>query len=496
MMKYIVIIFLLLVSVRVYGQENIITLNQYAPVMYQPAWAAIDHEATLSVINRKTFVTSGISYQSSFFAVELPVVDGRSGRRLFGVGAHASHKDAGSSDLLKAINAGLSLSYELPLDKNHSIGFGLQSVYSEKRTSLESLTTGSQWLASEFRFDPNADLGERIVESRIRYFNINAGILWHWYDHISRKSKAVVSVSAFDLNRPNDSFLHDENEIPVSYFFMATAPVYQTQKFELWPAVFYQQTVVNEFRLQLTGKFHFTNENPYDIIRSGTIDLVTQFDFRNSLSLGILINQPHVSIGFSYNFGVAIASAAQPFRNGTEAGIRFAKTLWNPKPSTVVITNTAISTKRNFDVSQPRNQPPAADQPSDVDIIQKNIGTLAKVNAVRFELDKDFKFTFGKAELSAEAKLYLDDLVKLLKDNPEYNLEVIGHTDNVGKPVVNYRLSSARAQAVAQYLIGAGVPSDRIKHTGRGDTEPLAPNDSEENKSKNRRVHFVIYVNR
>jgi type IX secretion system PorP/SprF family membrane protein len=494
-MKYIAIIFLLLVSVRTNGQERITTLSQYVPVMYQPAWAVTDHDATLSVINRKTFVTSGISYQSNFFAVELPVVDRQSGRRLFGVGVHASHKDTGSSDLLKAINAGLSLSYELPLDKNHSIGFGLQSVYSEKRTSLERLTTGSQWLASEFRFDPNADMGETILENRIRYVNVNAGILWHWYDHISRKSKAVVSVSAFDLNRPNDSFLRDKNKIPVSYIFAATARIFQTRKFELWPAVFYQQTAVKEFRLQLTGKFHFTNENPYDIIRSGTIDLVTQFDFRNSLSLGILINQPNVSIGFSYNFGVAIASATQPFQNGTEVGIRFAKTLWNPKPSTVVIANTVIGTKRSFEVSQPKNQPPV-DQPSDVDIIQKNIGTLARVNAVRFELDKDFKFAFGKAELSAEAKLYLDDLVKLLKDNPEYNLEVIGHTDNVGKPVVNYRISAARAQAVAQYLIAAGVLPDRIKHTGRGDTEPLAPNDSEENKSKNRRVHFVIYVNR
>lgn len=491
----ITILFLLILETTV-AQQNVIALSQYVPVMYQPAWSAIDHDATLAVINRKTFVTSGISYQSNFFAAEFPVTNRQSGRRLFGIGLHAVHKDAGSTDLLKALDAGLSLAYELPLQKDHSIAFGMQSAYTDKRTSLEALTTGNQWLASEFRFDPDADLGETIIENRIRYLNVNAGLLWHWYDHVTRKTKAIVSASAFDLNRPGDSFLDEASRVPLTYLFSASAPVFQSKKLELWPSVFYHRAIVQEFRFQFSAKLHFTNENPYDIIRSGTLDLLTQFDFRNNLSLGIMINQPNVSVGFSYNFGVAIASAAQPFRNGTEVGIRLVKTLWRVRPATVVIANTSIGAKRTFQPTLSRNQTPVSAAPSDVEVIQEKIGTLAKVSAVRFELDKDFKFAFGKTELSAEAKLYLDELVLLLNNNPEYNVEVIGHTDNVGKPIVNYRLSAARAQAVAQYLITKGISADRLKHAGRGDTEPIAPNDSEENKSKNRRVHFVIYVNR
>ncbi|NBP68312.1 MAG: OmpA family protein [Cytophagia bacterium] len=121
---------------------------------------------------------------------------------------------------------------------------------------------------------------------------------------------------------------------------------------------------------------------------------------------------------------------------------------------------------------------------------------MAKVKSVEFELEKDFKFTFGRAELNQEAKVYLDELYVLLKNNPEYQLEIIGHTDNVGKHLANYHLSTARAQAVAQYLKQIGLAPDRVKYIGRGDTEPVAPNDTEENKAKNRRVEFIIFINR
>ncbi len=478
------------------SQEQVYTLNQYVPLIYQPSYSAHDNDASVSFLNRKTFVTSGVSYQNNMFTAELPFIIKSTGRRFAGIGLHVTQKDAGSTDLLNVVNAGLSVAYSLHVHKHQFISFGMQSVYNDKKTSLESLTTGSQWLAAEFRFDPDADMGETIIENRVRYFGFNAGATWHWQDRLSGNMKARIGLSAFDLNKPNDSFLQGQSKIPISYLANAGVMLYQSRRFEIWPQLYYYHTQTRDaLNIALSTKLLFANENPYDIIKSGSIELISQFDFKNDLSLGLALNQPGVSIGFSYNFGIASNAADQPYRNGSEVGIRIFKTLWKPKPATIVIENTSIGTKRNIDFGT-RIQEKKSEQSSDVDVIQKNIEDLAKVNSVRFELDKDFKFTFGKSELSPEAKLYLDDIFNLLQKNPEYNLEVIGHTDNVGKPHVNYRLSAARAQAVAQYLIERGVSNDRIKHTGRGDTEPVAGNDTEENRSKNRRVHFIIYVNR
>ena len=71
-------------------------------------------------------------------------------------------------------------------------------------------------------------------------------------------------------------------------------------------------------------------------------------------------------------------------------------------------------------------------------------------------------------------------------------IEVAGHTDNTGDPAANLSLSQARAASVVKYLTDRGISEGRLKARGYGDTKPLAPNDTEENKAKNRRTEFTI----
>lgn len=101
-------------------------------------------------------------------------------------------------------------------------------------------------------------------------------------------------------------------------------------------------------------------------------------------------------------------------------------------------------------------------------------------------------FETGSATLKADSKYELDNLVTGLNAYPAINIEVAGHTDNVGDPAENLALSSARAAAVAKYLTDRGISSGRLKPRGYGDSKPLAPNDTAENRSKNRRTEFTI----
>lgn len=101
-------------------------------------------------------------------------------------------------------------------------------------------------------------------------------------------------------------------------------------------------------------------------------------------------------------------------------------------------------------------------------------------------------FDSGKSVVKPESKPALDEVAKLLKADPGLKLWVVGHTDSVGKVDDNLRLAQARAEAVAAELSGAhGVAANRLKGFGAGPLAPVAENDSEAGRAKNRRVELV-----
>lgn len=101
-------------------------------------------------------------------------------------------------------------------------------------------------------------------------------------------------------------------------------------------------------------------------------------------------------------------------------------------------------------------------------------------------------FDFDKSELKAESFIELDKLVDLLKKNPAVKIEIAGHTDNKGDKKYNQTLSQKRAESVVNYLIQKGITSTRLVAKGYGDTMPIFPNDTEENKAKNRRTELKV----
>jgi OOP family OmpA-OmpF porin len=102
-------------------------------------------------------------------------------------------------------------------------------------------------------------------------------------------------------------------------------------------------------------------------------------------------------------------------------------------------------------------------------------------------------FDFDKATLTPEARRLLDDVAVKLKANPGAKVGIEGHTDAMGSEPYNERLSLARANAVREYLISAGVPGSQIADVrGYGESKPIASNDTEEGRAENRRVEIIV----
>lgn len=111
------------------------------------------------------------------------------------------------------------------------------------------------------------------------------------------------------------------------------------------------------------------------------------------------------------------------------------------------------------------------------------------------EFSSKVLFGFDKSTLSGEAKASLDKLVKILKEYPDTNIELQGHTDSKGTEAYNQELSIKRASAVANYLATKAITSGRVTLKGFGESSPKYENDTEEGRALNRRVEFLITAN-
>lgn len=105
---------------------------------------------------------------------------------------------------------------------------------------------------------------------------------------------------------------------------------------------------------------------------------------------------------------------------------------------------------------------------------------------------KNINFSDGEYDLPHTAFAQLDSLALFLKQNSEIDIVIVGYTDNVGDENENQKLSELRAKAVHQYLIQKGVQASHLSYMGRGESGSVAPNDSPENRLKNRRVELQI----
>jgi OOP family OmpA-OmpF porin len=101
-------------------------------------------------------------------------------------------------------------------------------------------------------------------------------------------------------------------------------------------------------------------------------------------------------------------------------------------------------------------------------------------------------FDFNKDTIKASSRPVLDEAVSVLKEFEDVRIHIVGHTDDVGTPAFNEDLSKRRADAVKKYLVDKGIDASRITTEGRGATDPDAPNDTEANRAKNRRIEFEI----
>ena len=113
-------------------------------------------------------------------------------------------------------------------------------------------------------------------------------------------------------------------------------------------------------------------------------------------------------------------------------------------------------------------------------------------NALRIGIASDATFEFDRAEIQPQFKPTYAKIADVLADYERTIVHIVGHTDSIGSDTYNLGLSRRRAESVGLFLRSQGVSGDRLIYEGRGESEPLASNETSEGRRRNRRVDIVI----
>jgi outer membrane protein OmpA-like peptidoglycan-associated protein len=118
------------------------------------------------------------------------------------------------------------------------------------------------------------------------------------------------------------------------------------------------------------------------------------------------------------------------------------------------------------------------------------------LQAIKVTFDSGILFTTGKSDLNASSKSALLKFAASLKETPETDITIYGHTDNKGSRDLNLKLSNDRAASVSSFLTANGITKDRMTTEGKAYDEPVADNSTEAGRTQNRRVEIYITANK
>jgi outer membrane protein OmpA-like peptidoglycan-associated protein len=123
----------------------------------------------------------------------------------------------------------------------------------------------------------------------------------------------------------------------------------------------------------------------------------------------------------------------------------------------------------------------------------KTVPARARLTGNRIVIDEMIQFEYDSAEILPESHGILDEVVKVMTDNPRVKkLDIIGYTSSEGSKKHNEELSTNRAASVMKYLVEHGIDAGRLSSQGKGPADPIQSNDTEEGRIANRRVEFHV----
>lgn len=240
---------------------------------------------------------------------------------------------------------------------------------------------------------------------------------------------------------------------------------------------FRQKHAVGSFTATAKADGFYDTEQIFEIEKVGSTEYVT-IAMRPCPILRIRVTNKET--------GLAVPATVQIRKSGVE------------EPAYSLATDSTTGTTRQRLEEGPRYSLHITQMGYDtVDLAIANIGDSLNIQLTPIKkgevfIVKNLHFATNKTRILARSEQALNDLYMYLARNPQVRIKIVGHTDSVGKDEANQKLSDGRANAVMADLIERGISADRMQAEGRGETQPIDTNDTEDGRQNNRRVEIEI----
>ena len=246
---------------------------------------------------------------------------------------------------------------------------------------------------------------------------------------------------------------------------------------QITPKGLRQKHALGNFTVDVKAENYYPATQTFDIEEVGTTEYVT-IAMRHRPVLRVRVTNKET--------GLAVPATVQILRAGVT------------DPAYNLATDSATGATKQMLEEGPKYSLHIAQMGYDtVDMAIANIGDSLNIQLVPVKkgevfIVKNLHFATNKTRILSRSEEALNDLYMYLARNPQVRIKIIGHTDNVGKDAANQKLSDGRANAVMQDLIERGIAPERLQAEGRGETQPIDTNDTEEGRQNNRRVEIEI----
>lgn len=504
------LVFILAGTLHSYGQYFQFSQYNFADQRINPAIVASSNYAEASLINRNQSTGGGFHLNSNFFNASYPIIN-RKGLRWSGVGISLMDDRAGQTGLFTTQEISLAYALSIPVSRGTSLSLGFRGLHSRKKVDTDNLHTGAQYVPDR-GFDESVSNGENFGRLSHAFNTFSAGIYWR-KENKKRMPLASFGLSLFDLNQPDDSFL----ETPFNYSSTLVGSfsylVAQRNKMSFYPELV---VTLSAGHLAFNGGMVSSYElKAHRKKPSDKIDIITKYRSQDGPLLGVQFHKENFSFGVSYDFplftrrgsnhgaleiGITLRrfverSARSRGRGNSQDRKPSSKTSQRVSREKTDVQSDSISNESNLAIETP-NLSERLKSKQDSLLATVRPGEISHEPMVLEKATLHFNFMFNSSELDDAARKYLDEVAIALKDNPEMNLELTGHTDNVGTAKFNLKLSIQRAETIRDYLVAQGVEEERILAEGKGMAEPLNSNSNDEEKALNRRVEMRIVYSR
>jgi type IX secretion system PorP/SprF family membrane protein len=491
--KLLIIIYFLFFSIALsIAQDVNFMLYSNTSLNINPAMISSSDDFKVSGSYKNMSYINNMDAQSAFVMLSRPLY--KNNKRFGGFGVSVLSDKSGDVKQLSYEGITAAYAHEVQLTSWSRISLGLQAAYFMKRIDTKNFSTGSQWIEGS-GYDPASSNGETYEQLTIGSFTINSGLFWYIPDK-NRSIKAYVGFAIYNLTKPNYSFFGADIAEPFKYVANAGYEVFKRNNFSIMPQILYYNSFYqNNWILGSKWSYQYKLTQESWLLSSGSIDLTTDYKINSGIAFGLQINQPGYSFGIGYGFADNFSGTYTPEKGTVEISLTIKKSLFREPVKKIRETDPDYYQGQERELDFKKADSSEKDKETNVETIKEVKKELKRESSkeIKFKLEKDFQFGFNEAVLNDEAKKYINDIVLLLKENDALSIEIIGHTDNVGTRSANQLISENRAKIVKDYLIEKGINETRIKTRGMADMQPVFDNDTEEHRSKNRRVEFLIY---